>query len=726
MLNEDHSLRVKTALNPKRSWIYDLLLVLILVVGAYFRLVGISWDEDQHVHPDERFLTFVETAIAPVQNLSEYFDTDNSSLNPHNRGHQFYVYGTLPIFVVRYTGEWLQEACSFFIKTQHLCDEYQFTGYGGIHLIGRVFSALVDLMLVFVVYLAGVRLFDKRVGLVAAAFSACTVLQIQQSHYFTVDTFANFFNFLAVYFAIRVATRGMRRGEEGNGDEEEEPGNGPETPKQKPFNLLSFIWFGVALGMATASKINAAPVALVLPAAVLVRLARLTPEQRNKYMLDAFSYLVTAAVVSLVVFRIFQPYAFSGPSFFNILPNQKWVDNLMKLRSDSSGDLDWPPSIQWARRPVTFSVQNMVLWGLGVPLGIVAWAGFLWVGFRMLRGNWQRHILLWGWTGVYFIWQSMAFNPTMRYQLMIYPALTIYGGWAVMALWDKASSFRPLVRKWVKPAVLLVGVLALGGTALWAFAFTRIYTRSETRIAASRWIYENIPGPLTLKYETADGVRNQPLSVPYDKVIQSGTPYSVGFTPLVDGTLTEIKLKFALAPFVLSIYDSESGENPIASTTLFFDYHQVDEENFFTALFNLPYSVPITPGRTYVMKLELPKGYGNLQIENIELRNVTPLEGEAEPLTHNLLAEPRNLLVKEPFEVEFGMGMEVGFREVYLEFSIVQPLMPESQPMQVAVTGSPDSLTPLATATRSVGISTDKGKIDSGFTFGFAAANRWL
>ena len=38
----------------------------------------------------------------------------------------------------------------------------------------------------------------------AAAFSAATVLQIQQSHFFTMDTFINLFSFLAFYFAVRV------------------------------------------------------------------------------------------------------------------------------------------------------------------------------------------------------------------------------------------------------------------------------------------------------------------------------------------------------------------------------------------------------------------------------------------------------------------------------------------------------------------------------------------
>jgi hypothetical protein len=36
---------------------------LILLGGALLRFQGINWDSGQHLHPDERFLTMVETAI---------------------------------------------------------------------------------------------------------------------------------------------------------------------------------------------------------------------------------------------------------------------------------------------------------------------------------------------------------------------------------------------------------------------------------------------------------------------------------------------------------------------------------------------------------------------------------------------------------------------------------------------------------------------------------------
>ena len=55
----------------KHSLLYDIALVLVIIAGFWFRSVGLDWDDGQHLHPDERFLTMVESAIVPVELTTE-------------------------------------------------------------------------------------------------------------------------------------------------------------------------------------------------------------------------------------------------------------------------------------------------------------------------------------------------------------------------------------------------------------------------------------------------------------------------------------------------------------------------------------------------------------------------------------------------------------------------------------------------------------------------------
>jgi YYY domain-containing protein len=620
--------------NPKRTrnFIFDILLIVILLAGAALRLAGSYWGEYTYMHPDERFLLWVGADISPVNlvpnpnatsaadqfkkewlSFSQYFDTANSPLNPHNRGHGFYVYGTLPMFITRIAVELIKGHSGFEEMLQ----------------VGRPLSALADLITVLLVYMVAVKLYDRRVGLLAAAFSAFAVLQIQQSHFFTMDTFIVMFTFLAFYFAVRVSV-----GEGAKTWEKEPPlsEEGQLAPKRGIYAItLDFLrhpyfWlslaFGISLGMAVASKLNAALMALALPAAMLMRLFSLPPKRREKAILPMFLYLCLAGAASLLTFRIVQPYAFSGPGFLGLKPNPLWIENIKSLLAQTSGDVDFPPALQWARRSVLFSGKNLVLWGLGLPLGILAWAGFLTAAWRMLKGEWQRHALIWGWTAAYFTWQSLAFNPTMRYQLPIYPTLVIFAAWLVFYIYDyhkRAPEDESSPRRsfpWHKLLAALVGGIVLAGTCAWAIAFTGIYLRPFTRVAGSRWIYQNIPGPINLHVQTENGLQNQPLPVPNQYAIRTGFPLQTSFTANYSGILNEIYLGHVLDSNLstnanelkLTVSSLPYGEMPLGSGTL----HLIPSQNAQTEglgyIVDLDSNIPLQKDNTYYLTFYDPLG----------------------------------------------------------------------------------------------------------------------
>ena len=60
------------------------ILFFILLVAALFRWYGLNWDQNQHLHPDERFLTMVGTAMQIPASFTDYLDPQVSTFNPEN------------------------------------------------------------------------------------------------------------------------------------------------------------------------------------------------------------------------------------------------------------------------------------------------------------------------------------------------------------------------------------------------------------------------------------------------------------------------------------------------------------------------------------------------------------------------------------------------------------------------------------------------------------------
>ncbi len=475
-----------------RSRLTPWLLAAILLLGAALRFVGLNWDEDQHLHPDERFLTMVENSLEWPSSPGEYLDTEANPLNPYNRGFGAYVYGLLPLIVAKFVGQ-----------------ATGLTGYGGVFLAGRALSGLLDLGSVLLVFAIGRRLWGERAGLLGALLAALSVLNIQNAHFFTVDAMTTFFVTLALFFAVRVAQGG---------------------------HLPHILGLGLAFGLAVSCKISVLTFLLIIGLAAVLRVfarpagagrryppgaARYLPlgpwrlslrvERDDDALTSADSVLwrllkagLIVAVVMLIAFwafRIAQPQAFMGPGLFGLRLNPRWLEDMSYIQKLVSGEIDYPPSHQWAARaPVLYMLENLVLWGVGLPMGLAIWAAWGLMAYQIYRRGRWLHLLPWLWMTFTFLYQSVQFVKTVRYLLPIYPTMALMAGYGLHWLWERGSGSRRLPKALARGAVAFV----LVGTACWAFAFAGIYTRPVTRVAASRWIYQNIPAGASLSFELWD------------------------------------------------------------------------------------------------------------------------------------------------------------------------------------------------------------------------------
>ncbi len=557
-----------------------LALLAIVALGAALRFYNVNWDQGTyHIHPDERHTAMVVTAIQWPQSLGEYFDTSSSPLNPRNANTVFF-YGTLPLFLTKFVATALDQInpgqfswlnLSLFMTlallvgavlalmmrglglahrrrgwvislltmigglalliwgwqslAHYVATHDSLTSYDQIHLVGRVLSGVFDLGSILLLFFLGRRLFDERVGLIASFLLAFTALNIQGSHYFVVDTFLTFFVLLTLWFTVSVA--------EGKG-------------------WTAYVALGLSMGLTLACKVSVFTLVVVvaLGAGLWVRRRVQTGESPVRAQFRALAGLVLAALVALAVFRVAQPYAWAGPNYHGwdsvpapwgenlrflekipepiravVMPNPQWVADIVSAGAQQTGEADLPWGRQWTERtPWLWPLENMVLWAMGVPLGVASWLGVLLVvaqlvykrrmarktpptttGIPWLDVRWDLALIPLAWVLLTFGWQGMQYVKSVRYFMPILPLLVLFAAHLVVSGWDWARG-----QGWsARLAAGALAVVVLGGALGWAFAFVQIYTEPVTRVQATRWMYENVETGATLHYLTPEGEAGQ-------------------------------------------------------------------------------------------------------------------------------------------------------------------------------------------------------------------------
>ena len=555
-----------------RPLLTALLLGLIVLGGAYFRTLNISdWDSGTQHHPDERYMHYTVVNLSVPKDWRTYFVSSCPSPMPEPRNPQSepkdwepselsgcstlnprnfvswsagYVYGTLPTTITRLTSELTKRTDAFQVLQ-----------------VGRWLSTIADLITLLATFFLGRLLYGRRVALLAAALYAGAVMPIQQSHFFTVDNFAVCFGTLALLFTTRLAQSrgGWRR-------------------------WLDAILSGLFIAAAVASKINmAALVALVFVAIARIAwrdwrtpdetTADLTPGTRTtlRRMTRYVVLLGVTGMVTFAAFRVFQPDAFAGPNIWNIRPEERFVKLLTQARETADGTIDLPSSLQWAdRTPWLFPWQNMVRWGMGLPLGLTAWLAWAAAGWQLIVRRRARHLVPWVWIGLYFAWQGQQFVTTMRYFLPLYAPLIVFAAWGLVALLDwvrrprtserAGGAWRSVSARLRRPIVatgLLIGVLA--ATWSWAWAYTRIYTQTYTRAAAAEWLTSVAPNGATATWEWWDDLLPLPngdlypqfVTYPYGEEEREKYIGKPDGAPAPDGTPDGLIATLAQADYVV-------------------------------------------------------------------------------------------------------------------------------------------------------------------------------
>ncbi len=486
-------------------------LAVVLILALALRLYGLDWDDGfgWTPHPDERAIMFkvADLSFPGISDLPLLLDADESPWNP-----RWFPYGSFPIYVLKATGVF-----SGFIPGLDPDD---------LRIPGRAVSALADVATVALVYALGAMVWSRRVGLLASALVAIAVIHIQLSHFFAVDTVMALLCFASVFFLIRVARSGR---------------------------LSDSLLAGLFLGLGLATKISVVPILAAYVVAHFIAAFGLadSDDSQNVPFTDRISNAIGNAVLGGLViaaaFLIAQPYA--------LLDWERFSADITEQSEMVRRIRDYPYTRQYIdTAPYLYHVQQLSVWGLGLPLGIVAWAGTLYAALRGLRLWWAVAYLLVGvclpaailmasssfagiilssgiavgailvtipirspdtritalllsWVVPYFLITGAFDVKFMRYLIPITPFLLLFGAKMLADIWRAAGRLENVARLSARTALGLFAALAFAATLFYAISYLGIYAETHSAVRAGEWIRSNVPpNSLILREHWDEGV----------------------------------------------------------------------------------------------------------------------------------------------------------------------------------------------------------------------------
>lgn len=424
------------------------ILISIISLGFLLRVFNLNWDSGYMFHPDERAIIMTTINLSYPSNLDVFF-TIESPLNP-----KFFAYGNLPIYLLKIFSDISGNFNNIFLQ------------YGGMHIVGRAINAIVGTFTIFIVFLIAKRLFNNTTGLIAGFIYAIAVFPIQNSHFYTVDTLLTFFLMISILII--------------------------DIYYKKPSAKLA-AFLGISFGSALATKISALPFILVIALTFVISLLKEKGHITTNLIIRRLIDISCFTIFLIIIFFITQPYV--------LIDFKNFIEQITTQSKMGNDPFIFPYTLQYVGKiPLLYETKNILFWGLGIPISILAFAGIIYITSKMLLNPRKelRKIPIITFFWITFLLTSSYAVGWMRYLLPIYPILAISSAITVNGFvrWIKKNSNDRVSR------IALVLILII--CSIWTFAFMNIYFHKNTRVEATEWIINNIEPSKTIAIEHWD------------------------------------------------------------------------------------------------------------------------------------------------------------------------------------------------------------------------------
>ena len=260
---------------------------------------------------------------------------------------------------------------------------------------------------------------------------------------------------------------------------------------------------GIGAGLAISSKFSALPVLGVPLTAAFI--AAWTDKSLSKTVVErrgpgsAFNSFLVAMLAAAFAFFITSPYA--ALDWLNFI-QATLVEQGRMVR----GVADLPFTRQYRNTiPYLYFIEQQVVWGMGLPLGLAALAGSAWaLGKAALLRAKGGELVVWAWLVPYFGITGAFLAKFNRYMSPVLPfVLSFHGGPDRLSAPGQSQPEIPAGGRVFRPCCW--PLIATGGGLFWTLAYTNgVYASEHTWVSASRWVYANAPAGSVILWESWD------------------------------------------------------------------------------------------------------------------------------------------------------------------------------------------------------------------------------
>lgn len=350
-------------------------LALIILIGGFFRLYRLNWDESYTFHPDERNIA---NAVIKV-NIPDQLDPGFHAYN----GFSIYMIRGIAQILVWITGnsDWVNN-------------------WGNVNMIGRTISAIASTASIYLIYVLVRKLLGKNAALFATFISAFTVGLIQYSHYGVTESLLVFFLLLIGIASTKIL--------------------------DDPSRVLYWIVAGILCGLAIGTKTSAISF-LAIPFVTWLVSFRQNDKKLNLFLLGV-----------LFVFVVFIFFFASSPftllHYDEFRKSMKYEGGVVSGTVKVPYTVQFEKTT-----PFLFFFQNLHWQvGLILPtigaLGILIWSGVM-VFKRKTSRTFMSALPFLAFGILYFIYVGRWYTKFLRYMIPFIPVLILATTWVFYKLY---------------------------------------------------------------------------------------------------------------------------------------------------------------------------------------------------------------------------------------------------------------------------------------------------